>query len=743
MANFTRRDFLKFGFTSAAVAGLGGSLVGCLSPPPESPKKIMRTVRMPSTIASTCLLCPAGCGILGEVHEGRLVKITGNPKHPNNRGKICSRGHAGVNILYDPDRFLYPLKRSGARGEGRWSRISWDQAFEEISKRLTALRRQRKTEALWVEMGTAGSKELLALNFFKAYGSPTIFPDTEFINPNKQIGQAFTWGTESAVLDAAKSRFILNFGANPFENDEQYIGLAQRIIEGQMANAAKLVTFDVRLSNTAAKSHEWFPVKPGTDGMVALAMAQHILEQGLYDKAFLTHWTNFPLPKLFEHLKQYAPEQAEKVSGVKAADIRRLAREFAQTKPAATITGRGVSGHQNGTFNERCIALLNAVVGNIDIPGGCCLPRMMELGTPKLKSPFSTSPQAFAALKEGKAKVEMYFSFMANPAYANPNTAEVLQTLKDEKRIPFLVVADTHLTETGALADFLLPMASYLESWNLETRPAMGLVPFVSIRQPMVPPLGKSMSIGDTFIELARRIGGDLKKAFPYTNSEDFIRKTAEKIPGLSQAGGLEAVKKEGVWFDPGAKPLYRSFEKKGFPTPSGKFEIFSKRLQERGLPALPVYVPIETHQGIKDDELILTVYRANVMTLRLANSKWISEIMHDNPLWINAETARANGLREGDRVRVSSKVGSLILRVRLTYGIHPRVVSLAEGLGHWELGRIARAKKEKSSDSDTALLWWSEEGNGGSPNALIMADFDPVSGGVAWNDTKVTVTKA
>src|SRR4030042_636021 len=125
MDTITRRDFLKFGFTSAAVAGFGGSFTGCFSPPPASTRKVMRTAGKPVSIASTCLLCPAGCGIVGEVADGRLVKIVGNPKHPNNRGKICSRGHAGINALYDPDRLLYPMKRSGGRGEGKWARITW------------------------------------------------------------------------------------------------------------------------------------------------------------------------------------------------------------------------------------------------------------------------------------------------------------------------------------------------------------------------------------------------------------------------------------------------------------------------------------------------------------------------------------------------------------------------------------------------------------------------------------------
>jgi anaerobic selenocysteine-containing dehydrogenase len=270
----------------------------------------------------------------------------------------------------------------------------------------------------------------------------------------------------------------------------------------------------------------------------------------------------------------------------------------------------------------------------------------------------------------------------------------------------------------------------------------MDLIPFVSIRQPLVSPLGKSMSIGDTCIGLSKGLGEDMRKAFPYSRSEDFIAKTAAKIEGLPKAGGFELLKKKGVWFDPAAKPLYRSYEKRGFPTPSGKFEIFSPRLQAKGAPPLPVYLPIQAHQGIKEGELILTIHRANVMTLRLANAKWLAEILHTNTLWINSRTAQAMGLRTGDRVKVTSSAGNLTVPVRLSNGLHPQAVALTEGLGHWAWGKIARAKKGKSSDFDTELLWWEEEGNGVSPNGIIPAEFDPLGGGVAWNDTRITLTK-
>jgi thiosulfate reductase/polysulfide reductase chain A len=737
-----RRDFLKFGFTSAAVTGLGGSLTGCFSPPADVPRKVLRTAGKVANIPSTCLLCPAGCGIVGKVRDGRLEKIVGNPTHPNNRGRLCSRGHAGINTLYDPDRLLQPLKRSGGRGEGKWTRITWDQALEEMAKGFTALGKGGRSEALWVEMGTPGSQELMALDFLKALGAPTVFSEGDNPGINERAAQVLTWGAEAPVCDVARTRYILNFGANPYESGELYIPLAQRIIEGRTAHGAKLVTFDVRLSNTAGRSNEWIPLNPGTDGMVALAMAHSIIQQGLHDKEFLSRWTNSPLPRLVDHLAAYTPEQAEKVSGVKAADIKRLAAEFAQAKPATVLCGRGVSGHQNGVQNERCMMLLSAVVGSIEVPGGWCLPRKMDLGEPRWKSPYLSSFQALRAVKEGKGHPDIFLCYLANPAYALPSTAEVVNLLKDEKKIPFLIVADTHLTETGALADLLLPMTTYLESWNLESRPAMGLVPFVSIRQPVVAPIGKSMSLGDALSGLAKRLGEDLQKSFPYRNSEEFMAKAAGRLGGLVKGGGLEGLKKSGVWLDPAAKPQYRTYEKKGFPTASGKLEIYSTRLQEKGLPPLPSYIPLKAHREMKEADFILTVYQPNVMTQRLANSKWLAEILHASPLWINLRTAGAMGLKNGDRVKITSPAGSLTVPVRLTHGVHPKVVALPEGLGHWELGKIARAKKYKSSDFDTQELWWEQEGNGVNPHTVITAQFDPAAGGAAWNDTVVTLTK-
>ncbi len=157
----------------------------------------------------------------------------------------------------------------------------------------------------------------------------------------------------------------------------------------------------------------------------------------------------------------------------------------------------------------------------------------------------------------------------------------------------------------------------------------------------------------------------------------------------------------------------------------------------------MPVYEPIQSHQDFKEGDLILTVHRVNVMSPSLGNAKWLAEIFHANCLWMNPRTAEARGIREGDPVKITSKAGALTTKARLSQGVHPRVATLAEGLGHSELGKIARAKAAKTGDLDSSLVWWEKDGNGVNPLAIIPAELDPIAGGALWNDTKITITKA
>jgi anaerobic selenocysteine-containing dehydrogenase len=415
------------------------------------------------------------------------------------------------------------------------------------------------------------------------------------------------------------------------------------------------------------------------------------------------------------------------------------------------VSGRGVSGHFNGVYNERCILLLNAIVGSIDVPGGYCLSRTYRLEYPDLKTPsqkmnFEESqltPQKFISLvKQGRLTPKMYFLYESNPAYTNPESDLTIEVLKNEKLIPYLVVADSYMTETASFSDLILPVATYLESWGLDSSPAMDLIPFVALQQPIVRPYANSVPLSDIFIELAHRIGGGLQRYFKFNSTEEYIKRVVSGVEKLDKAGGLSYLKENGVWLDSSGKPQYKSYESNGFNTPSGKMEIYSDRLKQKGFQPHPIYEPIPDHGDLKG-KFVLVTFEPNVMGSRTGNFQWLAEIKHHNPIWMNRDVAKQLHIEEGDRIKISTKIGAFVTEARLTFGIHPRVIGIERNLGHWGYGQIAQAKKFKSRDPNTKLVWWENEGNGISPNRIISGTSDPIGGGEAWNDTLVTISKA
>ncbi|MBI5182911.1 MAG: molybdopterin-dependent oxidoreductase [Nitrospinae bacterium] len=773
MSGINRRRFLKIGTTSASIMAAGGGISGLVSEAIElsmGGRQVSRTTeKFRKAIPSTCLLCYARCGIYGYVENGLLMKIGGNPEHPNSRGRMCAKGQAGINFLYDPDRILYPLKRVGARGEGKWRRISWDEAFNEISSRLKSLIDKGHPEEFIFQSTRDITTQDFARRFLNAYGTPNALVNTDLGRENKRLAQELTWGAEIEVNDVAKTHYMLNFGSNPYEAHLLRTSFAQRIQEGRITtvvgervhHAAKIVTFDVRVSQTAGKSDEWFPIRPGTDGIVILSMANVIMKMGLYNEEFIEKWTNVSVKELSDYLSKYTTEMAEVISGVPVEDILRIAEEFAESKSATTISTGGLTKHYNGTYNERCILLLNAITGNIDVEGGFCLPRTYRLSepspippSPTIKSelihpegyplapheiPYSVLPM----IKEGRAKAGIYMTYQHNPVYAGPDCNQTKEILQDESIIPYYVAIDSNMTESTIFADIVLPEAIYLERWELESPPAFERIPFISIRQPVVKPLGEVKSFMEICIELAKRIGGGMEKYFDFATPEDYLDTAILNIDKLVNVGGLYYLMEKGVWYDKDEKPVYRSYEKNGFNTPSGKFEIYSEKMKEHGFDPMPTYLEIPEHQNMKKGELILTTFQWNVFTHQnLANCMWLSEIVHDNPIWINTETAMAMGINDGDKVEVRSMLGTLITTAHVTQGIHPDVVAISDSCGHWEYGGIACGKNFKSKDPNTQLIWWEKQGNGVHPNPIIPIRSDMVGGGQAWMDTVVTVKK-
>jgi len=322
-----------------------------------------------------CFGCTTHCGVIGWVQDGVVRKIDGNPLDPNSRGKMCSKANGMISYTYYPERLLYPLRRVGKRGEGKWKRISWDAALKEIAHRLSALRANGTPEQFIFHYGRDKTKGFTR-RFTDAYGTPHRLNRRSICSSNRRLplmsyyGRDFEWETQ----DFENTQYILNFGANPMEGYQGGLSMMSRIQKARVDHGAKLVTFEIRPSSTASISDEYHTVAPATDGAIALAIAHVILAGNLHDEAFWNRWSNYPLAKLREHLTPFTPEFAENASGVSADIIRRIAIEFAAAAPrCCTMSNRGSAKHYNGVQADRAIRMLDVLVGNVGKPGGFCL----------------------------------------------------------------------------------------------------------------------------------------------------------------------------------------------------------------------------------------------------------------------------------------------------------------------------------------------------------------------------------
>ena len=836
-------------------------------------------------VPGMCQLCSTVCGIVGHVKDGRVIKIEGNPNDPNSRGHLCARGHAGLNHLYHPERLLYPLKRVGERGEGKWKRITWDEALDEIATKLKAVRESGKPEEFAFHQGRQRSKDALK-RFLDAFGTSTQLSHRSLCSGNRRAANlTYLWESDWDLNDVENSKYILNFGSNAFEAHQGHVPFATRIQNGRFRNGAKLVTFDVRLSNTAGASDEWFAPFPGTDGAIGLAMCHAIIAENLQDDEFITAWTNVTFDELREHLKPYSPEWAAEVSGVPAADIRRIAIEFAQSAPACTtMCNRGSSAHINGFYNDRAIQMLNAIVGSVGKKGGWCWSPWGGLD-PIVKTPamppgaktwsvLEDPPEyplanvwrrmrvgevIYLYLMQGRAQLQAYMTYNLDSPLTWPEESLTQQVLTDEDMIGFHVCINCFYNETAHYADIVLPWATYMERWDLDARASYNLRPYVGLRTPMVEPLGEAKDVRDFFPELARRIGGGMEDWYQ-ESVEEYMEQWASTVPENPDTGkkGLDRLMDEGAW-EGEREPFYEPYNigvsaddmkgasvdeasgvimkdgvgigimqdggpVRGFATPSRKFEIRSLFVQKIGrnedcseliarsgvtrtksrhsthkghdveVDPMPSWFQPKEHAELADDELIMTSFKWNVHNHgRTMNLKWLAEIVHSNPAWLNPQTAAKFDLKDGDWIELTSYysreledqsphlkrddleavdgrrvVSTMRVPIVIMQGIHPRAIAMSNSCGHWQYTSVAQARKKPAdagqlTGSDPATyrdadwernMWWEDRsdgntskwkqntGNGWNQNRLMPISPDPVSGQQAYHDTVVTIRK-
>jgi thiosulfate reductase / polysulfide reductase chain A len=795
-------------------------------------------------VPSACYQCVTRCPIVGYVENGKLEKISPQYNSIRTEGTLCAKAQAGVNHVYDPDRILFPLRRVGKRGEGKWKRVSWDEALDEIAGRLKKLRDAGTPEKFMFQYGRmkSSTSKMVKSAFLATYGTGTIGNHTSICEGGKWTAQELTWGGHYDNWDFDNTRFILNFGSNVYEAHTNHTPVAHRLTRAVVERNLRMITFDVRLSNTAAKSSEWVPIKPGTDIAVILAMCNVIMAGNLYSaegRDFLRFCrttkdvnatTDQKIVALKAHLAQYTPEWAEEISGVPAEKIVAIAKEVAQVRPAAIISYRGAITHAYGVETERALQMLASITGNIDNPGG----RLKEVA-PHWKYPHGpknkpkarklkildgfkgqvafpnhhVSNQIFEVIKDGFAgRPDVYMWYMYQPVYSNGDCKANEDVLKDETILPFTVAVSPFYDESSSLADIILPEATYLERWDWEDMVSPDQRPEYYIRQPIVPPMGETRDFGDVVCDLAKKL--DMPLGFD--TKEEFVRLSCEMTPAVKAAGGFDYMKKHGVFHDPAEEAAFYSYMRKissadfgnekvifdekdqiywnwtkshaksrkealetgymhtknaykgyvgqliggtvyrGFPpdkvNKTGYMELYSELMEEKGFKPLPSYYPIEEHQAMNTDELVLVTYKVNVQShSRTQNCKWLTEIYHDNPAWINPATAEARGISNGDLIKVRSEIGEITTKAQVTPAVVPGTIAISNHCGHWMYGRYASGNPTPDDlrgdikDRDSDRIWWADK-RGAHPNWLIPNKPDPISGEQRWNDTVVSVEK-
>jgi len=759
-----RRTFLKVsGITGAAVAA--GSLIKHPEITPlASSQESTEGVITEEWTATSCLNCSTRCATRVRVVNGRAVRIAGNPLSGVSEGEICPRGHIGLQVLYDPSRVRSPLKRTNpVKGRGAdpgWTSISWSQALDELSSRSKSLRDGAQPHKLLLLHGlnTVSDEDLIS-RFAEAYGTPNVISGDGLENEAERLGRWLADGNYShCAYDFARTNYVLAFGASIIESEKP---LARKLrmwgkVRRERPNRIKVVVIDPRYSTTAAKADQWIPINPGTDGALALAIANVIISEELYDKDFVGKWTAGFSEYRELVLGQYSPEKVAGITGIDADTIRQMAREFAQTKPAVAWIGRGVAGWPNGSYSSYAIFCLNALVGSIDVPGGILYqqnPEYREMPAPEIDSiagegrarprldsaktilftdaAAATNQVADSILSGDPYPVEMAIGFNTNFNMSAPGAGRWDEALE---KVPYYVHIAPFISEMAEYADIILPAPVFLEAWGYDHSPPGSGFAETKLKQPVVESEHDTKSIADIIFETAGRLQGAVARSFTGIgdDAQGFVRYRTETIIPWRE------FREKGVWQGPDYR--YQNYDRI-FNTPSGRFEFYSGNLEQAlkkegkfdgKLTCLPHYEEVEFLGDEGSYPFMLSTYQPlpNVENGH-QNYPWAQEmylVMHGsgwtNYVEMNTGTARALGIRDKDSVWVESRFNRIKVTARVIEGIHPQVVSIARGQGHYAQGE------------------W-QKGIGVNPNEITGVNYDKLSGQSSFFNTRVRVYRA
>lgn len=647
------------------------------------------------TITTVCGVCDSNCGVRLRIKEARVIKVEGLKEHPGGRGRLCPKGAAALSITYAPDRLKYPLKRIGERGEHKWARISWDEALDMLAERLTRTKQRYGAEAFCLFRGEApdwGAAWDYALRFMNVFGSPNITGPGHQCHVPRVTAHLHTYGAPMPISDYRHAKTIVEWGSNPLNTNMS----SARAIKDALRKGAKLIVVDPIKTELASKADLWLQPRPGTDGALALSMLNVIIGEEIYDKKFVRDWT-VGFEELVKLLKDFPPEKGEEISQVPAESIRKAARLYATNKPSCLWEGNGVDQHTNVVQTVRALAILRAITGNLDIPGGSVFPphlptadiRMREK-LPQEKAQkrldghnlfyssfemFSLPSAIDAMLTENPYPIKAAMVMGGNPLVSLANTQRVREAFQ---KLEFLVVVDLFMTRTGELADLILPAATYVEKTGLTFRSLVG--GYLLLQQQGIE-IDECWPDWKILFMLAKRLGYD--REFPWKNVEEAIEEQL-KPSGLT----IEKLKRnpEGIYYQ---EMRYKKYETEGFRTPSGKVEIYSKTFQENGYNPLPVYKePLESPLSQPELARKYPLIGASegkshfYVHTQLRNIASLRKLDPEPFVKVNPKDAEVRNIKEGDKVKISSARGNVRMKARVVEIAPPGVVVIPWGWG-------------------------------------------------------------
>lgn len=679
---------------------------------------------------SACYFCHQNCGVLAYVKDGKVIKIEGDPNHPTNQGGLCCRGNIALKHIDHPARINHPLKRVGEKGANQWEKIPWDQAIKEIAEKLNQIKEESGAEAVATAGGTLRTEDWSRRRFMNFFGSPNSFHNALLCWIPTFMVETAVSGWSPFETDLGTSRCVILWGFNP--GASAMPGM-RGYSDLQKATGIKIIVVDPRYSETASKADLWLPLRPGSDTALALAMLHTLIYENMFDLDFVTNWCE-GWPELVEHMAQYSPEWAEPLTWIPAEKIREAARMYGMNTPGNIQWGCTADqlGRTAGA-GMHARALMRAITGNLDRPGGDCMPgpslgyvtdeeieandwlpeeqKAKQIGSNKFKltswpgyqmiadvakSTWGKAPTAewmceahgpsvFKAILTGDPyQVRALIVSATNPVNSYGDSKMTLEALK---KVEFMVTCDYWMTPSALYSDYVMPIAGALERPTIHTN--YGVTDSIVCSQRAIQPMYERHTDYSFWRDLALATGQDPEQ-WPWENEEEVFYYIIYPL-GMPVNSYDEFVETYRMYYPP---QHFQRYLQQGFCTPSGKVELKSSILEHLGYPALPTYIGPSENE-VDDPEVaaeypIVLTTGGGFMPYHHSEQFQIESVryLYQHPRFtINPIKAKELGIEEGDWCWIETRRGRIKQRASIEPAVHENVIYAQRGWWYPERG--------------------------------------------------------